>query len=165
MIYQSPKLQHREIELPILEQLIRKSLPLLPGEFRAPGLDWRVERLQMFIDHQQGKLGLNLNNMCKHLDLGVSGSHGARLFKLQTGLGIREYAKNKRLTSAAEKLRNTTLSVKEIAADLGYRSQSDLARPFKQLFSMNPKEFRVVHRRAPRDKESSVRTSAHFSAE
>ncbi len=146
MIYQPPKLQHQGMLKPVLERLIRQSFQLKPTNSSSTCVDWRVVRLQHFIDTAHGKLGWNLNGICKQLDLGVSGSHGARLFKKHTGLGIREYTKRKRLAVAAEKLKTTTLSIKEIAADLGYKSQTDLSRQFKHLFCLNPTEFRIAHR-------------------
>lgn len=150
MIYQPPKLQHRGILKPVLERLARQSFQRIPATSSSTRVDWRVERLQHFIKTAQGKLGWNLDRICKELDLGISGSHGARLFKKHAGLGIREYAKRTRLAAATDKLKTTTLSVKEIAADLGYRSQTDLSRQFKQLFCLSPTEFRIAHRLAPR---------------
>src|SRR5260370_7670054 len=80
--------------------------------------------------------------------MGFSGSDAGRVFKKQIGRGVREYTKRKRLAVAADKLKTTTLSIKEIAADLGYKSQSDLSRQFKRLFRLNPTEFRIAHRQA-----------------
>ncbi len=150
MIYQPPKIQHREILRPVLERLIRQSPQLVSANPSSTGTDWRVEKLQHFLNTAQGRLGWNLNGICKQLDLGVSGSHGARLFKKHTGLGVREYAKRKRLAVALDKLKTTTLSIKEIAADLGYKSQTDLSRQFKRLFCLNPTEFRIAHRQTAR---------------
>ena len=148
MIYQPPKLQHRGILKPVLERLARQSFQLTPANSSSTRVDWRVERLQQFINTAHGKLGWNLNDICKQLDLGISGSHGARLFKKHVGLGIREYATRTRLAAATDKLKTTTLSIKEIAADLGYRSQTDLSRQFKQWFCLSPTEFRIAHRQA-----------------
>jgi methylphosphotriester-DNA--protein-cysteine methyltransferase len=146
MSHQRSAIQHAKRSKP--EHTARQSAQLVSANLSLIGTDWRAEELQRFINSAHGKLGLNLDNICKHLDLGVSGSYGARLFKKHTGLGIREYAKRKRLALAAHQLANTTLSVKEIAADLGYRSQTDLSRQFRQLFQLNPRRYRDVYRRA-----------------
>lgn len=161
MIYQPPKIQHQGVLQPVLDRLIRQSFQLIPPNESSIRVDWRVEKLQRFIDTVHGKLGWNLNSICKQLDLGVSGSHGARLFKKHTGLGIREYAKRKRLAVAADKLKATTLSIKEIAVDLGYKSQTDLSRQFKQLCCLNPTEFRIAHRKAERP--SMLRQGANLT--
>ena len=143
MIHPRTTLQLRELFDPVRERPSWNQLYLSPT-----GADWRVNRLLHFIDTGQGKLGWSLNRVCEQLELGVSGSHGAKLFKKHIGIGIREYAKRRRLVVAAEKLKATTLSVKEIAADLGYTKQTDFRRQFKQLFSINPTEFRSAHRQA-----------------
>ncbi len=154
MTHQPPTIQHRGILKPVLERPSQRSV-LTPPNSLSIDVDWRVEKLQHFINTAHGKLGWNLDRICKQLDLGVSGSHGARLFKKHVGLGVREYAKRKRLALAADKLKTTTLSVKEIAADLGYMSQTDLSRQFKQLFWLTPTEFRIAHRLGARHKHAA----------
>ena len=147
MSHQPPKNQRRGVPRPVLERLTQTSFHETSNSSLI-GLDWRVEKLQHFINTEHGKLGWSLDSVCKQLDMGFSGSHAARLFKKQIGLGVREYTKRKRLAVAADKLKTTTLSIKEIAADLGYKSQSDLSRQFKRLFRLNPTEFRIAHRQA-----------------
>lgn len=146
MIYQPPSIQHRGFLDPALDHLFGLSAqPSMISSF-PPRTDWRVERLQRFINGEHGKLGWNLDRLCKQLDLGVSGSQGAKLFRKHMGIGIREYSKRERLAAAAEKLGTTSLSVKEISADLGYRNQTDFWRQFRQLFFLNPTEFRIAYR-------------------
>ena len=148
MIYQPPSIQYRGFFDPVLQRLLVQQVQLSPISSPQVGRDWRAERLRHFIDTEHGKVGWSLDHLCKQLNLGVSGSHGARLFKKHIGVGIREYTTRKRLVVAAEKLKNTTVSVKEVAADLGYKNQTDFWRQFKQLFSLNPTEFRIAHRQA-----------------
>lgn len=114
----------------------------------SSAVDWRVRRLLAFIDSQHGKLGWNLDHICAQLDLGVSGPHAAKLFKQHTCIGIREYAKTRRLLVAAEKLKATSQSVKEIAIDLGYQNPTDLRRQFKQFFQVSPNDFRTAYRQS-----------------
>ncbi len=109
-------------------------------------IDWRVRKLQEFIDGNDGKTGWDLRAVCQHLQLGISSGHAAKIFKRLTGIGLREYAKRRRLKTAADRLKCTPGPVKEIAADLGYRSPRDLARRFKQVFQLTPTEFRRTHR-------------------
>src|SRR5579864_1933229 len=88
--------------------------------------DWRVERILHFVNTQDGRLGWDLSELCVQLELGITGSHAAKLFSRHTGKGIREYAKERRLKLAALQLRSTTDSVKQIALELGYRTPNDL---------------------------------------
>ena len=121
-----------------------------PREMLTPRLtaDWRVERMLRFIDTEGGKLGWEVSQLCTQLELGISGSHAAKLFSRHTGIGIREYAKQRRLALAAKQLQTTTDSVKQIALELGYRTPNDLRRQFKKLFYLNPTAFREAHRQA-----------------
>jgi AraC-like DNA-binding protein len=118
--------------------------------------DWRVEQILHFVNTQDGKLGWDLSELCAQLDLGITGSHAAKLFSRHTGTGIREYAKERRLTLAAQQLRSTTDSVKQIALELGYRTPNDLRRQFKKRFCLNPTEFRTAYRQATIPKRAEV---------
>ena len=119
---------------------------MVPGPYA--GADWRVSRLRQSIDERDGQLGHSLSELCRQLDLGITASHVSRLFRRATGIGIREYMKQKRLQSAAIKLQTTTLSIKEIAADLGYRTPADFFRQFKRAFHVTPTVFRAASRTA-----------------
>ncbi len=111
---------------------------------RTDGTDWRVKKLEGFIDSHDGKIGWGLDQVCRELGLGISGSYAARLFKRQIGLGVREYAKRRRLRTAAQRLKTTAHAVKEIAGDLGYRSARVFERRFKEVLYLSPTEFRRV---------------------
>ena len=119
-------------------------------------IDWRIERILRFVDMHDGKLGWDLNELCVHLQLGITGPHAAKLFSRQTGIGIREYAKQRRLMLAAQQLQGTTDSVKQIALELGYRTPNDLRRQFKKRFCLNPTEFRTVHRQTTDHKRTGI---------
>lgn len=110
-------------------------------------MDWRARRLKEFIDSQPGKVRWNLDDVCQELGLSMSGRQARRLFMASTGVGVREYAKKRRLTSAAERLQATNAAVKAIAADAGYQSTCHFARSFKELFRLSPLEFRRIWRR------------------
>lgn len=128
------------------------------GESTRPKrpIDWRVDRILQFVDTHDGKLGWDLNDLCLHLELGITGPHAAKLFSRQTGIGIREYAKERRLALAAQQLRGTTDSVKQIALELGYRTPNDLRRQFKRRFSLNPTEFRTAHHQSTVSKRTGI---------
>ena len=121
---------------------------LFPRTFPPPAdMDWRAKKLKEFIDSQPGKVRWNLNDVCRELGLPMSGRQARRLFMASTGVGIREYAKKRRLSKAAEQLHVTNAPVKTIAADAGYQSTCHFARSFKELFRLSPLEFRRMWRR------------------
>lgn len=142
MIYESPAVRYQGG----LKDLLHR---LLPNPRAAQdGVDQRIAKLTQFIDSHSGCVGWNLEEACRELRLEISGAYAARLFQRSTGLGVREYAKKKRLLAAAELLKTTNLSVKTIAAEFGYRSPPDFTRRFKEQFHLSPTDFR---RRALRE--------------
>lgn len=116
---------------------------LFPEMEKTPhGADWRIKELQSYTNRHEGKLGGDLDHVCRELALGISWRHAARLFRHSFGIGIRKYAKKRRQKAAVERLKLTALSVKEIAAELGYRNNRQFQRVFRELFHLNPTEFR-----------------------
>src|SRR5260370_41215016 len=52
-------------------------------------------------------------------------SRAASLFRRQTGIGLREYTKRKRLLTAPALLKTTPLFIKQVAVELGYLLRQD----------------------------------------
>jgi AraC-like DNA-binding protein len=104
--------------------------------------DWRVRRVLAFLDSEDGRTGQYMAGICRKLDLGISADYAVKLFKKETGIGFREYAAKRRLMKAATQLIETSLSIKVIAAELGYNSPQDFSRRFKFQFQVKPTEFR-----------------------
>jgi AraC-like DNA-binding protein len=105
-------------------------------------LDWRVKKILLFIDTENGRIGPDMTEICRRLDLGISADYAVKLFRKQAGIGFREYAARRRLMQAARQLAETSLSIKVIAADLGYNSPQDFSRRFKFKYQLRPTEFR-----------------------
>jgi AraC-like DNA-binding protein len=55
---------------------------------------------------------------------------------------IGQYRKGRRLSVAAEKLATTSISILEIALQLGYDSQESLTRAFKSRYYVKPGKYR-----------------------
>src|SRR5258708_7799536 len=112
---------------------------------RTPGprskIDWRVEKIKDLVDSTPGVVKLNIDSVCKELELPMSGRQARRLFKACLGIGIRTYIRNRRLAVAAERLQVTDAPVKAIAADVGYPSTHYFPRSFKELFRFNSIQF------------------------
>ena len=64
------------------------------------------------------------------------------LFKSVYGTSIAAHMKEHRMERAAELLRETDMSVAEIANRVGYESQSKFSAAFKECFGQLPKEYR-----------------------
>src|SRR6266478_10029209 len=107
--------------------------------------DWRAMKITEFIDSHPGKVGWNLDDVCKRLGLAMSGRQARRVFRRAMRIGFKEYLKKSRLTFAAEQLKTTTtVQIKAIAADAGYERTAEFGRSFKRLFLLRPTEFRTV---------------------
>ena len=72
----------------------------------------------------------------------VSQSHLSRLFKRFTGETFTEYLKNVRLTHACRLLRETDLTVDEIAGQCGLRDIPSFYRAFNSYKGMTPNQYR-----------------------
>jgi transcriptional regulator GlxA family with amidase domain len=66
-----------------------------------------------------------------------------RRFKQAFGLSSRQYVLRERIARAADLLRETELSIKEIAEALGYRDVFYFHRQFRQLLGRTPREMRL----------------------
>ncbi len=65
-----------------------------------------------------------------------------QLFKKVYGMSIAAHIKEHRMEHAAYLLKNTSMSIGDIAQHVGYDSQSKFSAAFKEHFGMLPKEFR-----------------------
>ncbi len=79
-------------------------------------------------------------------ELGVGYSHFRRMFQLHTGLSPKQYVTSMRLRRVRALLRNSTLTIKEIAERMGYHSPYHLSAEFKKHTGQSPIRWR--YRRA-----------------
>jgi AraC-like DNA-binding protein len=102
--------------------------------------DIRTARTLSIIEDRYGDAQLTLGIV--NAESGVSLCHAARLLKHQTGLGFRAHLHRARIAAARRLLHHTTLSVKEVAAAVGYGSSSQFGRHFRRLCGTTPCVFR-----------------------
>lgn len=74
--------------------------------------------------------------------LGYSASYTGRLVKELTGEPFSSALQSKRCDIAAQKLRDTDLSIERIISDVGYENKSFFRKVFKDKYGKNPLEFR-----------------------
>ncbi|HET7617327.1 MAG TPA: AraC family transcriptional regulator [Vicinamibacterales bacterium] len=75
--------------------------------------------------------------------LGVSRWHLSRVISRETGHGFAEHLHGLRVLEAAHLLATTRLSVKEVAAAVGYPRTGELDRHFGRRLRMTPSRFRA----------------------
>ena len=83
---------------------------------------------------------LSLGTVAKAV--GLSRWHLSRLLKRTTGVGFRSLLAGVRVAQAQNLLRATPLSIKEIAARIGYEHVSNLDRHFRQYNGTTPGRYR-----------------------
>ncbi|KGT92260.1 transcriptional regulator [Erwinia typographi] len=78
---------------------------------------------------------------------GYSKWHLQRMFRTVTKQTLGDYIRVRRLTLAAEALRQTQRPVFDIAMQYGYDSQQTFSRVFRRQFSQTPTAYRHTMRR------------------
>lgn len=109
----------------------------------APGptvLNFRVARALALIEAEYTVTQLNLDVISRRL--GVTKHHLCRIFRRQVGVGLPEYVCRVRAAKAEKLLQDTSLSIKEITAAVGFAYVTQLDRSFKTLHGCSPKEYR-----------------------
>lgn len=120
----------------------------LIGPDRSPGADLetsiadpRVELARKVIGERYSDPDFNLGKLAREAHL--STGYLSKLINKFAGASFREYLRAVRLEKAAELLlRDPKLSIKEIAAAVGYRHPGDFARHFKTAYGERPRDYR-----------------------
>lgn len=101
----------------------------------------QVERTLRVLDTRCTEVGLNLRSVAT--EVGLSPWHLSRLLKSHTGYGFVSHLHQRRVSAARDLLTHSHLSIKEIAASVGYRSATQLGRHFKRLCGSSPISIRT----------------------
>ena len=74
--------------------------------------------------------------------VGVTSCHLSRLLHKETRAGFADQVRRVRLKKALRLLSAAAVSVKQVAAEVGYKYAGDLARHFKRHYGMTPTAWR-----------------------
>ena len=100
----------------------------------------RVRRALAFIRSTYSDSTLRLEDVGRYVQL--SPSYLTQLIKRETGQGFRAHLLAIRFAEARRLLLTTTLSVKEIAAAIGYDNTSSFDREFRRVQHCSPTEWK-----------------------
>jgi AraC family transcriptional regulator of arabinose operon len=100
----------------------------------------RDRRIQKVLEILERDPSLDVAELAKKVNL--SSSRLEHLFKEQLGVRLGEQILRCRLTTAAELLKSTEMTIKEIAHIVGYEHSSSFIRAFKSRFGTIPGDFR-----------------------
>lgn len=109
----------------------------------AARLTMRIILAAKLIEEQSSCADITLVKIAEQLDVSIW--YLARLFKKNVGMSFREYLRTIRLKKAEELLHSSRLSIKEVAAAVGYKHVSDFDHHFKSSYGMTPGEYRHLH--------------------
>jgi transcriptional regulator GlxA family with amidase domain len=75
----------------------------------------------------------------------LSAAHLSELFRRETGTSLARYYRQLRLEHARHLLETTFLSVKEVAANVGF-GLSHFVRDFAKVYGVSPRRYAALHR-------------------
>jgi AraC family transcriptional regulator, glycine betaine-responsive activator len=96
------------------------------------------EALRLFENHIEDPL--RIPDVAAAVDM--SGRHFERLFKRETGQSPLRFYRNMRLSKARQRVLYSEDSLREIATSVGYLKSTPMARDYKALFGVSPKDER-----------------------
>jgi AraC-like DNA-binding protein/CRP-like cAMP-binding protein len=109
-----------------------------------PLLDARVIKALTLIDNGYSREDFGLGELGRELKLPAW--HLSRLLKKATGMTFGQLRNSVRVERARVALLTTELSVKEIAAGVGYTHPTDLTRQFRSVHALSPVAYRAQAR-------------------
>ena len=107
-------------------------------------MDHRIETAIRIMQMEESRR-LSVHDLARRVRL--SPWYFIRLFKAETSLTPKQYLLNARMKHAQELLGHSFLSVKEVAANVGFEDRSHFSRDFKKMNGEAPTDFRQHHRR------------------
>ena len=79
-----------------------------------------------------------------HEELYVSDTYLRKVFKRETGMTLQAFLINRRLSKAADLLRNRDYAVCDLCYTVGYSDEIHFIRAFKKKYGVPPKQFRKL---------------------
>lgn len=125
----------------LLYQLLGDTLSL-PKERSAPSASGVNERLVSLLSYLHSHFAEPIRLETVASEIHLSESECCRFFRKATGQHLFGYLQRYRLTSSLPLLRQTSMSIAEVAQAVGFGSQSYFTECFKKRFGQTPLQFR-----------------------
>lgn len=101
-----------------------------------------VERVKVYIVQHLDR-DLSLNAVADQVQL--NSSYVSQLFKEETGTNFVDYVTKLRMERTAQLILGTSMTLEQIAEQVGYNSTTYLIKKFKQAFGVTPKTYKYNH--------------------
>lgn len=152
LIKETPELFEVDVEIDILE-IFKETYLLLKSNSQdsdeVPQSYYENDRLKQILsfiqNHYQEKI--TLEEIAKSVS--ISKSECSRFFKKVTGESLFNYLILYRINKSIDLIRDTNLSIAEIATSVGFSDQSYYTKCFKEQKKITPKKFKELSIRQP----------------
>ncbi|RXG86212.1 AraC family transcriptional regulator [Bradyrhizobium vignae] len=117
---------------------------------RASGHDRQVQALQKWrlkrvLDYIDAHLSCRIPLADLAAVAGLSRMHFASQFRVATGLRPHEFLLQRRVRRAEELMKDTRMSIFEIALTVGFQTQAHFTTVFKRFTGFTPRRWRVIN--------------------
>lgn len=124
----------------IVTTILRTGLKDAPRRDAFTGTLSRIEKALWYIEANSAK-PLHLRDIGRILN--VSPKHACELFRRQAGISPMAHLRNVRVQKAGLLLEDTSLGIKEIAFEAGFRDEHYFSRSFRRVTGISPTAFRA----------------------
>lgn len=121
--------------------LLVQKLEFTPDEEKAKWASGLMEEIQQYVQSHL-HTSITLQDLGNHVSL--SPNYISRLYKQSTGSTISNYILEKKVAQASVYLRETTMTLSEIAERLGFYDQFHFSKVFKRYVGRRPSEYRSM---------------------
>lgn len=102
-----------------------------------------VDEARVFI-HQNFQREIDVADVIRHI--GMDRSHFSRMFRSETGSTLREFLITTRMERAHRLIRETDLTMRAVAASVGYRNYASFERRYRASFGLAPSRARTAEK-------------------
>lgn len=122
---------------------LKKAIRFMVDEINAPKGEFAdfdyIEKAKTYILQNLDKT-LSVKDVAMQVNLNPE--YFTRLFKKSTGINIKTYITDCKITAAKDLLTNSSLPITMIALELGYNNFSHFTQIFKKMTDFTPREYR-----------------------
>ena len=139
--YPSGRLYVESLAIAVAARLVgcHSSRSLDPGKQNGRLSDRRLRQVLSYIESNLGQ-DISLHDIAGVAGLSVS--HFKGLFRQSLGIPVHQYLIRRRVERATSLLRESNLSISQIALETGFAHQSHLAHHMRRLMGVSPKTLR-----------------------